>query len=625
MEALGTKQSDIKCDASLLYPPSDLQMYDSRGALKSYKSAQPLHPHKSMLFFLMLAALIQYAYSQQKPQALQGTLLAKSGSAFSAVAWSPDGRYFASAWNMSVLIWDSSDNTVATVCGGHTARINSVSFSGNGNYMLSSSDDGSVIIYNLRNDFTAIKILPKPLNGGGYKQIQSAAFSPDGSSVYFSRDGRNVSEFLHLIFTDEISSITYTYSGHSADIYSVHTAKTRRLMLTAAEDGKSILWNTLSHTQIRSFDVYAKSRVPAVLSPDGERFLSAKAADAITLRALDGTERLSVKEPLRPVNCAAFTEDGSHFALALQDGDIAYYNAQTGEAELTLSTERGVVRSLAFSHDGDYLVAGTQNGCLFVWSINGKPVAAPATPYSDSNIQDVILNRAQEVPEQEYNPEKKEQTPVAAKSESQTQDSAQGTNGGEQSQTAQTAKAAANNAPVAQTAVTEDAPVSRHLLSVMAGLSSQPSDYFTPSYELAADYRNFSFYPLYFGGGITLGDALPSKDYPFTYSHKGKKMNQPSMYRVSAQGIAGISYYFAQIQVLALMEAHAGLNGRILWNTQLKPIRTTNVYFGTMAGLSAGFLWHGVTGRLGVEYDSRFDLLYSGYIGYSFALGKKAK
>ena len=99
---------------------------------------------------------------------LYGTLLlAKSNYAFTAVAWSPDGRYFASAWNMYILVWDSKDNSVATVCGGHTDRITSVSFSNNGNYMLSSSNDGSVIIYNLRNDYTAIKILPKLAKDGG--------------------------------------------------------------------------------------------------------------------------------------------------------------------------------------------------------------------------------------------------------------------------------------------------------------------------------------------------------------------------------------------------------------------------------------------------------------------------
>ncbi|MCH5294196.1 MAG: hypothetical protein J1E07_10725, partial [Treponema sp.] len=106
----------------------------------------------SVLFLLMLTVLAHNAYSQQSPQKVQPVLLAKSGRAFSAVAWSPEGT-FASAWNTSVLIWNASNNTIAAVCGGHTEQVTSVSFSNNGHYMLTSSDDGSVITYNLKNEY----------------------------------------------------------------------------------------------------------------------------------------------------------------------------------------------------------------------------------------------------------------------------------------------------------------------------------------------------------------------------------------------------------------------------------------------------------------------------------------
>ena len=624
MEVLKTIQRGTKLPDTLAECGHSLKI-----AGESVCPVRVLPQHASMLFLVMFALLAEQAYGQQKSPSV---LLATSRRAFSAVAWSPDGRYFASAWNTSVLMWDAATNTIAAVCGGHAERVTSVSFSGNGNYMLTSSDDGSVIVYNLKNEYSAIRILPK--NEGNPTSVKSAAFSPNGSCIYFSRDGKTIADFLHLLFTDEVSTITYTYSGHSADIYSVQNAKNDWLMLSTAEDGTSILWDTRAHQQIRAFSAYTKSHVPAVLSPDGKHFLSATSADTITVRALDGTTRFTVKEPLRPVNCAAFTADGSHFALALQDGDIAYYNAKTGTAERTFSTQhkkaRGVVCSLAFSPDGEFIIAGTENGCLFMWSIRGKPIAMPATPYSDFKIHDVILNRAEKVPEQDYNPEKNMLIPIHANGGARTQapqtaqDSAQATDGGGQSQTEQTAQAATNNAPIVQAPAPADtSPIPRHQMSVLAGVSSQPSDYFTPSIELAVEYRSFAFYPLYFGGAIALGDALPSKDYPYTYQNAGEPMNQPSMYRLGAQGMAGIAYYFERIQVTALMEVRAGMSARMLWNTQFNPAATTSLYPSAAAGLGIGFLWHGVTGRFGVEYDAHFEFLYSGYIGYSLRLGRK--
>ena len=582
----------------------------------------------SVLFLLMLTVLAHNAYSQQSPQKVQPVLLAKSGRAFSAVAWSPEGT-FASAWNTSVLIWNAGNNTIAAVCGGHTEQITSVSFSNNGHYMLTSSDDGSVIIYNLKNEYSGIRILPKEEIDP--PSVQSAAFSASGSSIFFSRDGTSVTDYLYLILTDKISTTTYNYSGHTAKIYSVRTAKTGNHMLTAAEDGTAILWDTQAHKKVRQFDIYAAGRIPALLAPNGTAFLSATSANTITLRALDGTERLSITEPLLPVNCATFTDDGAHFALALQGGDIAMYNTQSGVTERVFSTargeERGIVCSLAFSPDGEYLVAGTENGCLFIWSVNGKPIAAPAAPYTDSKIYDVILNRAEEMPEQDYNPETDEHTPATVSNDTQTQAAQrqQEERAAENGQSADNAAPAQSRAVQTETtpAAPKTSPIPRHQMSVLAGVSSQPSDYFIPSIELDVEYRSFAFYPLYFGGAIALGDALPSKDYPYTYQNAGEPMNQPSMYRLGAQGMAGIAYYFERIQITAIMEVRAGMSARMLWNTQFNPAAMTRVYPSAAAGLGIGFLWHGVTGRFGVEYDTHFEFLYSGYIGYSFRLGRK--
>ena len=613
MEALETEQSNIRD----LRPPRNPQ--PAHPAQAGYVHAMQTHRH--IAFLLMLAAITQYVCGQQK-QEMKSALLAKSRYTFSAVAWSPDGRYFASAWNKFVLIWDSDDNTVTTICGGHTEQVTSVSFSNNGSYMLTSSDDGSVITYNLRKNYDSVKIMPRQADGSKRTQVQSAAFSPDGSSVYFSRDGGDISEFLHLILTDEISSITYSYSGHSANVYSVQTARDRRLMLTTAVDGTAILWNTRTHRQIQSFDVYAESRVPAALSPDGGSFLSATSSDTITLRSLDGAVLLSVREPRLPVNCAAFTADGTHFALALHDGGIAYYNARTGAEEMTFSTqhdgEAGTVLSLAFSPDGEYLVAGTRNGCLFRWSIKGG--RQPDAPmWSDTQIQQAIQSRATEMPEQEYDPEKKQMTPSAPQQEERAPEENQAADNAAPAQ----GRPAQAQTPPAAPAPAATSPIPRHQLSLLAGVSSQPSDYFTPSIELAVEYRCFAFYPLYFGGATALGDALPSKDYPYTYQNAGQTLRQPSMYRLSAQGLAGIAYYFERIQVTALMEVRAGMSARMLWNTQFKPAATTSLYPSAAAGLGIGFLWHGVTGRFGVEYDTRFEFLYSGYIGYSLRLGRR--
>jgi serine/threonine protein kinase len=70
----------------------------------------------------------------------------------SPVAWSPSGRYLASATptDHTIHVWDSITADIASSCQGHTDTITALVWSPDGNYLASTSQDRSVRIWQVR-------------------------------------------------------------------------------------------------------------------------------------------------------------------------------------------------------------------------------------------------------------------------------------------------------------------------------------------------------------------------------------------------------------------------------------------------------------------------------------------
>jgi WD40 repeat protein len=84
------------------------------------------------------------------------TLHGHSESVYS-VAFSPDGKYFASgSWDKTVKIWSVESQKEVTTLQGHSSSIFSVAFSPDSNYLASSSYDKTVKLWSVEN-FQEIK------------------------------------------------------------------------------------------------------------------------------------------------------------------------------------------------------------------------------------------------------------------------------------------------------------------------------------------------------------------------------------------------------------------------------------------------------------------------------------
>jgi WD40 repeat protein len=93
------------------------------------------------------------------------------------VAFSPDGKRFASVGRFEVKVWDTDSGQEIFTLKGHRDRVASVAFNPDGQRLASAGEDGTVKLWDTSNGHEILSLQ------GHTDQVTSVAFSPDGKRL----------------------------------------------------------------------------------------------------------------------------------------------------------------------------------------------------------------------------------------------------------------------------------------------------------------------------------------------------------------------------------------------------------------------------------------------------------
>ncbi|MCQ2591426.1 MAG: hypothetical protein MJ188_01470 [Treponema sp.] len=532
-------------------------------------------------------------FVQASDRQVPSVIVGKSENPVTATAFSPDGKRFLSTWGNYVLYWSSSTNRLLTVCTGHKSPVIFVSFSPDGKYFLSLSEDGTIIIRYSQNCKDVVKI-----KGNKDAKVLAASFTNDGSSVVVPLNGLSLDYCFRLIMTKDF--LVSKMDGHKAPVYSMdYCAKTNRL-ISADTDGSIRLWNLNNFACEAMYDFYPDSKVPVVINPKGENFLSMEKKDTLVLRNLHGSVLLRIREPEIAVNAAAFSPDGNSFAIALKNGGIKTYDIRTGLVThfLDFDTKNeetaGRVNSLSYSPDGRQMIAGTVKGYLFRFCLNGTFTSQP--PEDPYGLDDEVRNRVGEV------------LPLLSGEKDLPLP-------GEKIEEAAKEEIALNN----QFKVNKGRGPALAEGFIGAGYSMLSGGPYIGSVELDVLYQqNFKSIPLILALEGKAGVGLPIKDFPYTYYFEdGIRAKNPYIYTFKPGLDVGFELYSLK-NLRVFVEGCGGLTYRVLWNNSTGASVKSDFYKGFYGGLSTGADLFGLTLKFDFVYDSILKLQPSLSLGYTF-------
>src|SRR6266849_2500178 len=294
----------------------------------------------------------------------------------SALACSPDGKSLAIGGDdQTVQIRNFSGPGIISTWTGHHGAVTAVAFRSDGEIAASASIDKTVKLW----DVSSGKELRTLM--GHAAAVSGLAFSPDGSTLVTASEDKTLKLW-------EVSSgrELRTLAGRAGAIAAVAFSPDGKTIASGGSDKSLRLWDASTGELVRIL-TGPKTRVSAVaFTPDGKLVVAGtsknvgkSAATLFLLRsaklfAWDPQTGQNVFESelfSNSLTVLAFRPDGKELALSYVDSyriaNIGFFNMPGFTQWRRILAHHGVVRALAYSPDGAWLVSTGTDKRVRVW------------------------------------------------------------------------------------------------------------------------------------------------------------------------------------------------------------------------------------------------------------------
>jgi len=240
------------------------------------------------------------------------------------VDFSPDGKYVVTSSNdKTVRLWDLATGETIRIFSGHAAEVWDVVFSPDGKYLLTGSADHTARLWDAMNGETV------QVFSGHTGSVDAVAFSPDGKYVVTAGSTDKTARLWNIASGRTV----HVFTGHSDLVIRVAYSPNGKYILTGSVDWTARLWDTVTGGEVRVFDH------PNV------------------------------------VGAIAFSADGKYIATGCEDNEVRLWDVTTGELVREFIGHQGFVQGVRFSPDGRFLLTGSADKTVRLWNLStGQPL-----------------------------------------------------------------------------------------------------------------------------------------------------------------------------------------------------------------------------------------------------------
>jgi len=245
--------------------------------------------------------------------------------------------------------------TTFFVYGGHSEFVNAVAWSPNGRYIASASWDHTVQVWDVNTRALLFSYEHNDI-------VDALAWSPDGHYIASGSWDNTVQVW-------DVNTRTHyrTYTGHKDIVSALAWSPDSRYIASGSWDHTVQVWDV--NTRVLSFTYsYNETVYTVAWSPDGH-YIAAGGSDRWidVLNAKKGNLVLTYYGHDSVVNTLAWSPDSRYIASGDRDHIVQVWNAKTGRLLFTYKGHTNEVDALAWSPDGHLIASGSWDNTVQVW------------------------------------------------------------------------------------------------------------------------------------------------------------------------------------------------------------------------------------------------------------------
>jgi len=283
---------------------------------------------KQTLVLVFSLFTLTFCYSQSINVKLARTLIGHT-EPINCIVYSPNGKLLASGSDIvgldnpdsgkfEIIIWNISDGKIAGRLLGHKDAIQSIAFNNTSTKIVSSDSKGTIKIW----DILSFKEI-KTINGSDW--INTVCLTPDDRYI--------IGEYS---FAKQV------------DLWDFETGE--------------LIYALNINLQIGSMDI----------SPDGSKIVLSCYHKIQIWSLISNKQLLSIDDNSVNGSAIKYSPDGKLLAVGSRGGEIKFYDSESLNLKYILNGHFKPVLSVAFSKDNKYLISGSSDQMIKVWSFQSK-------------------------------------------------------------------------------------------------------------------------------------------------------------------------------------------------------------------------------------------------------------